>query len=491
MFEKLSYKKFGELAAGGRPVAVYREISGDRMTPTVAFEALSEHTEGAALLESSLVGHLGRYSFLHLNPFLEVAARGHRVTIREDEKSRTLEIHPIDLLRSLQAEKSAVSAHFMSSYTGGLVGYMGYDSVRLFEDIPDRHQKDSDPPDLMFRRYRDAVAFDHQTGKAMVSSLAQADRNPEAAYYEAMGRIDDIVKRLSEARATNGGGGTSDQGAQLDIRDTMDDAAFKRIVEKAKHYIGTGDIFQVVLSRAFEVPVKAAPFDVYRALRLVSPAPFTFYLDMGDQVIVGASPEKLLSLEAGLLEICPLAGTRPRGEGQEDIDLESDLMEDPKERAEHMMLVDLARNDLGAISVPGSVKVSELMKVQRFSHVMHISSRVEAVLEQGRDVFDALRYAFPAGTLSGAPKIRAMEIIDELETARRNVYGGAVCAFDNDGNLNSCIVIRTVVFANGIASVRAGAGIVADSDPQKEADETRHKARAVIEAISLAERGLA
>jgi anthranilate synthase component 1 len=489
MIEKLSYEKFIKLAAGDRPVAVYREISGGRMTPTAAFAALGEHTKGATLLESGLVGHLGRYSFLHLNPFLEIAAIGHRVTIREDKETRIQEIHPIDLLRSLEAENRAVSAHFLTNYTGGLVGYMGYDSVRLFEDIPNRHQKDNDPPDLMFRRYRDTVAFDHQKGTAMVASLATADRNPEAAYQEAMGRIDDIVKQLSEAATTNDSG-AGDQGAQLEIRDTMDDAAFKRIVEKAKHYIRAGDIFQVVLSRAFEVSIKATPFDVYRALRLISPAPFSFYLDMGDQVIVGASPEKLLSLEAGLLEICPLAGTRPRAVGQEDVDLETDLVEDPKERAEHMMLVDLARNDLGAISVPGSVKVSELMKVQRFSHVMHISSRVEAVMEQGCDVFDALRYAFPAGTLSGAPKIRAMEIIDELETARRKVYGGAVCAFDNGGNLNSCIVIRTVVFANGIASVRAGAGIVADSDPQKEADETRHKARAVIEAISLAERGL-
>ncbi|MCK5575694.1 MAG: anthranilate synthase component I family protein, partial [Sphingomonadales bacterium] len=251
-----------------------------------------------------------------------------------------------------------------------------------------------------------------------------------------------------------------------------------------------GDIFQVVLSRTFEAPFKAAPFDIYRAMRLVSPSPFMFYLDLGDAVIVGASPEKLVSLDDGVLESCPLAGTRPRGNGKADHDLEADLLSDEKEKAEHMMLVDLARNDLGALSRAGSVKVNELMQVQKFSHVMHISSTVEGQIADDKDAFDALRMTLPAGTLSGAPKIRAMEIIDELEISRRGVYGGTVCAIDHDGNLNSCIIIRTAVLRDGVAQVRAGAGIVYDSDPASEAMETRHKTRGVFEALRLAEGGL-
>ena len=491
MFKFLSRKEYKKLAGENKPIAVYREIPGDRITPTGAFRSLGDQAKGAALLESSLVGHLGRYSFLHFNPVFEVRVENRKLTINERGETRTVEGDPFDLLRKLQTDRSPVSSHFLSRYTGGLIGYMGYDSIRLFENIPDRHMQADSPPEIVFRSYQDTVAFDHQTGKAVVSTLAQAGSNHDQSYYDAMARIDAIVCSLIDLSARNGNDRINNKAIKPDIQETMDDEAFKEIVEQAKHYIRAGDIFQVVLSRTFEVPFTAKPFDVYRALSLVSPSPFMFYLDMGDQVIIGASPEKLVSLEAGVLESCPLAGTRPRGKGRHDIELETDLFNDHKERAEHMMLVDLARNDLGAISKPGSVKVNELMRIKRFSHVMHISSTVAGLLEAGRDAFDALRYTFPAGTLSGAPKIRAMEIIDELETTRRNVYGGAVCAIDIDGNLNSCIIIRTSVFANGIASVRAGAGIVADSDPQCEADETRHKARSVIEAIALAEGGLA
>ncbi|MCH8081015.1 MAG: anthranilate synthase component I family protein [Proteobacteria bacterium] len=491
MLNFLSQKEYEKLAGDNRAVVVYREIPGDRITPTGAFRSLGGQAKGAALLESGLVGHLGRYSFLHFNPVFEVRAENRKLTINERGETRTVEGVPFDLLRKLQTDRAPVSSHFLSRYTGGLIGYMGYDSVRLFENIPDRHLQKDSPAEIVFRSYQDTVAFDHQTGKAVVSTLVQAGGNHDKSYNDAMTRIDAIVGSLMDTPARNGNDRISNQAVKLDIQETMDDQAFKEIVDKAKRYIRAGDVFQVVLSRTFEVPFTAEPFDVYRALSLISPSPFMFYLDLGDQVIIGASPEKLVSLEAGVLESCPLAGTRPRGEGGHDLALETELFNDHKERAEHMMLVDLARNDLGVISKPGSVKVNELMKIKRFSHVMHISSTVTGSLEQGRDAFDALRHTFPAGTLSGAPKIRAMEIIDELETARRNVYGGAVCAIDINGNLNSCIIIRTSVFADGIASVRAGAGIVADSDPQCEADETRHKARSVIEAIALAEGGLA
>jgi len=468
-----------------QPAVVFKEIQMAGITPTGAFQALADQTKNAALLESGLVGHQGRFSFLHLDPFLEISSKGTSISQKEGQQTRTFSADPFEVLRAEQRTFKPQPGHFLSRYTGGLIGYLGYGSVRLFEDIPDRHLKENSPPDLVFRRYRQTIAFDHAAGKVVVSSLVLSGDDPEKTVKE----IEDIAELLisSEQKEPLR---KDNPGAVLKFEDTISDQAFETMVEKAKEYIIEGDIFQVVLSRAFKAKISTHPFQVYRALKLLNPSPFMFYLDLDGDAIVGSSPEKLVSLEAGVLESSPLAGTRPRGPNLDDKALENDLINDPKERAEHMMLVDLARNDLGAISTPGTVEVKKLMEVEKFARVMHISSTVQGRLTPDKDAFDALKYCLPAGTLSGAPKIRAMEIIDELETGRRNYYGGAVCALDHDGNLNSCITIRTMEFSGGVATVRAGAGVVAGSDPQMEAKETRHKARAVLEAIALAEGGL-
>lgn len=491
MFQELSKNEFDRLSCKGAKVVVFREIPGDRLTPTGAFRAIRDEAKGAALLESSLTGHLGRYSFLHLNPFYEMRATGRAVTVHEKGEETALQADPLAVLRERKAATLPLSLHPLSRYTGGLVGYMAYDSVRLFEDIPDRHrssEKAVDMADMVFRQYATSIAFDHATGKVVVSHLA--DTADEGSYDLAITYINGLVDRLLAPQEAGDKADVITKSEDFASSVDMDDAAFCAIVEQAKDHIRAGDVFQVVLSRTFEAPLQADPFDVYRAMRLVSPSPFMFYIDLDDAVIVGASPEKLVSLDEGVLQSCPLAGTRPRGQGVSDHDLEAELLNDEKERAEHMMLVDLARNDLGALSKAGSVRVNELMHVQKFSHVMHISSTVEGQISDDKDAFDALRLALPAGTLSGAPKIRAMEIIDALETSRRGVYGGTVCAIDHEGNLNSCIIIRTAVLKDGVARVRAGAGIVYDSDPMSEAMETRHKTRGVFEALRLAEGGL-
>ncbi len=498
MFEKLTFDEFVGLAETATRVSVFREIPGDCITPISAFIALGGETRGAVLLESSMTGRLGRYSFLHMNPYFELKSVHGQTSIVEDGLIRACNGDPFETLKSLQRSDKVAFSHDLSRYNGGLTGFVGYDSVRFFEDIPDRHGPDGDIPEIMFRRFRDCIVFDHQTRKVIVTSVAVVGDDVTAAFETSMARLEYISglilaeshdavadnKILSNVKAVDEDGGL--KGVQ---EDELSDAQFEDLVNQAKDFIHRGDVFQVVLSRSFRMKCSASPFEIYRALRLVSPAPYMFYIDAGDFVIAGASPEKQISLDGNKIEICPLAGTRLRG-SRPDSEVEADLLGDPKERAEHMMLVDLARNDLGIVSEAGSVRVEELMQVHKFSHVLHLSSSVTGTLVNGKDAFDILRSSFPAGTLSGAPKIRAMEIIDQLEPSRRGLYGGAVCSIDSDGNLNSCIAIRMAVMRDGIATVRAGAGIVADSDPAEEAAETRHKAKSVMEAIALAQGGI-
>jgi len=466
------------------PKVLRRFYRGHGLDPVSAFDALSRDAElvkGAAILESSLVGRDGRFSFIHLSPRWEFRSIGHDVTIFDLNGEKHLRVHPFDYLRQTQKEGAAVADHPLAAYTGGLIGYVGYDSVRLFEDIPDRHRTDEDDPDIIFRRYESAVAFDHLSGDVLVSSVAM-DGADEAL---AQARIDAIIDLLA-AHVPHQQSSVDDI-PLLNAACDMDDDTFCDVVDQAKTYIQRGDIFQVVLSRRYEMTYTGPSFEVYRAIKQVAPAPYMFYLDLGRRAVVGASPEKLISLQGGQLESCPLAGTRRRGrDAHEDKALAADLLGDEKERAEHMMLVDLARNDVGAIAEPGSVQVRDLMQVENYSHVMHLSSSVVGDLAGDKDAFDALRFALPAGTLSGAPKIRAMELIDQLENSRRGVYGGTICALDHDGNLNSCIVIRTAVLRDGKASLRTGAGIVHQSDPRLEAQETDNKARSMRHAISTA-----
>lgn len=473
MFKKLTLEQFVELAKEENKIAVFQEVSGDRITPISAFEALGDEAQDAAILESGSVnGVNGRYSFICLDPIAQA-------------------VDFVELRKQL-AQYHCHTEHPLSKLIGGAVGFVSYDAIRLFEDIPDSHPNQDQLPDVLFKFYRTNIAFDHQSRKVVISTLAEVNADAKQAYDLAFQKIEQLIAKIFTANSQpNKTTGLSPNKDSDGVQISMDDEYFKNIVQKAKQYIVAGDIFQVVLSRCFRKKYSGNPFDIYRALRITNPSPYMFYLEHDGTFIIGSSPEKLVSIENGIVESHPIAGTRPRGQNAvEDAQLAKDLLADEKEIAEHTMLVDLARNDIGAVCKPGSVKVKDFKMIRNFSRVMHIASVVEGTLSEDKDALDALQAAFPAGTLSGAPKIRAMEIIDELETSRRGLYGGAICHIDNQGNLDSCIAIRMAVLKDGVATVQAGAGIVYDSDPQTEAEETRHKVKAVLEAIQLAEGGL-
>jgi anthranilate synthase component 1 len=458
MFKHLTREEFTELSKQGKRIAVFQEMPSDLITPISAFQALTTPGDGAVLLESAVHDHdLGRYSFIGLSP------------IAEADSLETLQT---------QLEKYRCAHHpALPPLAGGAVGFVTYDAVRLFENIPDRHPDLSGLPDLFFQFHEMLLIFNHQSHTLTIVAIS------EGTYDEASQKIEAVKERLRQAKTTRERPVFHAEPVLCDI----EDAEFCKMVEQARDHIIQGDAFQIVLSRRFQRRVHASPLDIYRALRLVSPAPFMFYIPYKDAVIVGASPERLVKVKEGMVETMPIAGTRPRGDDER---LAKELQEDEKENAEHMMLVDLGRNDIGRVAEVGSVRVKELKTVRKFSHVMHLVSVVEGRLKKDYPVLDVLKAIFPAGTLSGAPKVRAMQIIDSLETSRRGLYGGAICTIDNLGNLDSCIAIRFALIQDGVATVRTGAGIVFDSDPQKEADETRHKATSVLEAIRIAEEGV-
>ena len=493
MFSQLSLDEFKSFATKHEKVAVHLEIVGDQITPVSIFQALGNLMQGSALLETSLKEKQNsRYSYLCFNPLLEIQAHGNKVTIKDGITEQQLQTDIIDILRNLQKTMHAVSAKDLPGFAGGMVGYVSYDSIRLFENIPDRHANHQNIPDVFFKFYRDHICFDHQTGKIVLITIASRGEDIGQSYSAALQHLHMIKNRIFTSLYQ-----ISDNTIQLDnivnkhaVTNDLDDQTYMQMVTKAKSYIKKGDIFQVVLSRQFKQKYNASSFTIYRALRLCSPAPYMFYLDNSDFTIVGASPEKLVTVKDNLMEVCPLAGTRKRTHDAQEESIMQDLLQDAKEAAEHMMLVDLARNDIGRIAEANTINIPELKQIKKFSHVMHMSSTVQGKLQKQYDAFDAIAANFPAGTLSGAPKIRAMEIIDELENSRRGIYGGAICAIDNRGNLESCIAIRMAVLKQGIATIRTGAGIVYDSDPQKEAEETRQKAQSVLSAIALAEEGL-
>ena len=380
-----------------------------------------------------------------------------------------------------------VSERDLIGFAGGAAGYVSYDAIRYVENIPDSHEKERTMPDLFFQFFDQSITFDHFKGVVVIVKVVEVKGDVEKAYQQGMDAIEAIHERAMTSPTIKK---REKREVKLDVKIIPEDESFKKIILKAKEYINIGDVFQVVPSRRFQLPLSVSPADLYRSMRLVTPSPYMFFFQQKDFAIAGASPEKLVSLRGKELELIPLAGTLQRGKTEEeDLAAQKDLLGDPKEIAEHMMLVDLGRNDLGIISKPGSVYVKELAVVQRFSHVMHIASFVRGEISEDFDAFDALRATLPAGTLSGAPKIRAMEIIDELEPYRRGPYGGAVCLFDHQGDLESCICIRMAVIQDNVATIQTGMGVVYDSDPQKEADESRHKARGVLEAIRTAEAG--
>jgi anthranilate synthase component 1 len=485
--------EFLELARGASLVPVYRQLVGDTLTPVSAFCKIQEG-EWAFLFESVIGGErLGRYSFLGSGPFLRFQAYENRVTVQHAGSGTAQEVEHADPLRLLEetlAAYRAPSIPGLPRFCGGAVGYAGYDTVRYVEHLPHPPPDDRRLPDLCFALYDRMVIFDHITKTIAAVAHAHVDpRDPARSYQTACERVDRLVERLQQGVADLQLTDIAPAGdVQRSYRSNFAPGAFEAAVEKCKEYIRAGDIFQVVLSQRLTTETRARPFDIYRTLRVVNPSPFMFYLKAGPLCLVGSSPEIMVRVEGDRVTIRPLAGTRRRGRSEEeDEHLAAELLADPKERAEHIMLVDLGRNDVGRVARSGTVQLSDVMTVERYSHVMHICSNVTGRLQPGKSAFDALRACLPAGTLSGAPKVRAMEIIDELEPHRRGPYGGAVGYIDFSGNMDTCITLRTLVLKGQTAYLQAGAGIVADSVPETEYKETLDKAMGLLRALEIAE----
>ncbi|HEY1303706.1 MAG TPA: anthranilate synthase component I [Vicinamibacterales bacterium] len=484
-----TFDEFKELAQRGTFVPVCKEIVADMLTPVSAFLKIAEHSDYAFLLESVEGGeHVGRYSFLGKDPFLILRSKGGRTIV--DRAGQTAESDQpfITALRELMAGFHAPFVPGLPRFTGGAVGYLGYDAAAWFEPVTLQATAASDE-EAGFMLFDTVLAFDHVRHRILIIANARitGDEDLESLYQFACAKIDfverELERTLSKAPRTDAGA--------FEVTSNVSKAEFEQMVRTAKEHIAAGDIYQVVLSQRFEAPFAADPFTVYRALRHVNPSPYMYFLRVGSRSIVGSSPEMLVRVEGRRVETHPIAGTRPRGRTEEeDVRLAEELKRNEKERAEHVMLVDLGRNDVGRVSEYGSVRVPTYMALERYSHVMHLVSIVEGKLDAQHDRLDALVACFPAGTVSGAPKVRAMEIISALENQRRGVYAGAVGYLDFAGNLDFCITIRTVLIERGRAYVQAGAGIVADSNPAAEYEETRDKARAVIRALELAQEGL-
>ncbi len=489
MFESLNFNAFCLLAKKGKRVAVFKEFSADLITPMSAKQALLEITDDLVLFESGeLRGEEGRFSHIGFSRIAEIKAFGSHVEIEEEgKKSWKEERNPYELLRFFHQKYRCVSLRDQIGFAGGTAGYCSYDAIRYVENIPNRNQSQKSFPDLFFQFFDKSITFDHIRGVVTIIKVALTCETLKQEYQKALNEIDQIYTCILKPPQIIS---NKDKQKNLEIRVTPNDEHFKKWIEKAKQYISSGDVFQVVLSRRFQAKLSVSPDRLYRAIRRITPSPYMFFFAQKDFSIAGASPEKLVSLKYGIVETVPLAGTRKRVKRkEEDAKSALDLLNDPKERAEHLMLVDLGRNDLGMISKPGSVNVKELMQVFYFSHVMHLGSVIQGEIESDLDAFDAIQATLPAGTLSGAPKIRAMEIIDEMEPFCRGPYGGAICLVDHLGNLDSCIGIRMATIQDNVATVQAGMGIVYDSDLQKEADESRQKAEGILEAIFLAEEG--
>lgn len=473
MFKRTSEETFKTLKNKHPRVLMYQEFPSDLITPIQAASALKSVGEEIMLLESAeKQADVGRVSFIGFQPKAELRASGLEITVKRGRRVDQLGGDPFECLRGLLKEFECASDKHFPGFVGGAVGYMAYDAIRYIEDIPDRHLNKRELPDLFFRFFDQGILFDYQRGLVVILSIHED-------YKLGMDAIEVIKKAISTPSTQ-----LSINQGEHPVTSDMSDNEYAEVVKTAQKYIKAGDVFQIVPSRTFQVPYHSSPFHVYRSLCYTSPAPYMVFFEMPEVAIVAASPEKLVSLRGDELETIPLAGTRKRGEGGVDLEHEQDLLSDEKEVAEHMMLVDLGRNDIGRVAKQGSVKVDRLKQVLKFSHVMHIASFVKGLKKEDVDAVDVLKAAFPAGTLSGAPKIRAMEIIDELEISRRGPYGGAIVMIDHQGDMESCIGIRMALLKDGVASIRAGAGVVYDSDPMSEAEETRAKASSIIDAIT-------
>jgi len=485
---------FREKAQHGNLIPVYKSILADMETPVSAFYKIGGD-EYAFLLESVEGGeNLARYSFLGANPSILFQSKGNQVKITEVQTGKIVECESRDALTELETlmnRYQPVQVEGLPHFHGGVVGYLSYDIVRLVEELPDFTEDDRDLPDCYFMTADTLLVFDHVNHRIKVIANAYIDGDVDAAYADAISRIDVLIAKLKRPLRTNPGKKAPEKNTETQITSNFTKAGYESAVLRAKEYVAAGDIIQVVPSQRISRPISVDAFEIYRALRTVNPSPYMYYLKFAGLQIVGASPEMMVRVENGRAETRPIAGTRPRGRTPaEDAVLAEELLADPKERAEHVMLVDLGRNDLGRVCEYHTVRVSEMMVIERYSHVMHIASHVEGQLREGQTAFDVIRACLPAGTLSGAPKIRAMEIIEELEPTRRGPYGGAVGYFSFSGSTDTAITIRTLVVVDGVAYIQAGAGIVADSVPEFEYEETLNKAQAGLRAIEFAEAGL-
>jgi anthranilate synthase component 1 len=480
-------------------VPVYRRVLSDVQTPVSAFHKIDDG--GSACLFESVIGgeKVGRYSFLAAEPFKLIEARGHEIAVSEVvdhhlDRQRTLtapkfdhEMNPLTVLRDAVQQVRVAKLPELQPFVGGAVGYAGYDTVRYVEKLPNAPTDDRKLPDMSFAFYDHMIVFDNVQKTTIVVVLAKKQPDLKAAYDEACRRVDRFVEKLSTPTDSLVPADIEVRGdPSLAYESNFSQPQFEKAVQKCNEYIKAGDIFQVVISQRLTVPFSTDPFELYRTLRVVNPSPFMFFLRTPQCTLVGSSPEIMVRVAEGKVTVRPLAGTRRRGRTEEeDQRLADELLADPKERAEHTMLVDLGRNDVGRVAKYGSVEISDVMVIERYSHVMHITSNVTGQLTDDRDAFDALAACLPAGTVSGAPKVRAMQVIDELEPHRRGPYAGAVGYIDFAGNMDTCIALRTIVIQDGVAYVQVGAGIVADSVPEREYEETLNKARGLLKAIEI------
>ena len=499
-----SFSEFRRLAGRGNVVPVYTTIVADLLSPVSAFLRLapqsvsrSRRSDYHFLLESVEGGErLGRYTFFGVDPFQVISSRGSRITLARGGREVNESGNIFDYLRAVgaryhPAEIESAREAALPPFSAGAVGYLAYEAVRQLEKLPPRVEPDVDVDDAVFMYFANLVAFDHIQHRLFLISNVLTEEGAgslRAKYSAAVRELERLARllerplRLPPFRRPSG---------PLRYHSNMTRATYEAMVERGKEYIRAGDVFQVVLSQRLKVPVRVPPFQVYRALRVVNPSPYMYFLRMGEATVLGSSPEMLVKVAGRNVEYRPIAGTRPRGRTEEeDRRLESELKSSEKECAEHIMLVDLGRNDVGRVCEFSTVRPKEIMFVERYSHVMHLVSLIQGQLRPGADSYAALAACFPAGTLSGAPKVRAMEIIDELEPTRRGLYGGSVLYLDFSGNLNSCIVIRTVLVKDGFAYLQAGAGIVADSIPAQEYEESMSKAKAMLKAFEMAEKAL-
>ncbi len=485
-------KEFIQLASRANMLTVYRKILIDTETPISIFQKIKSNKFSYLLESAEGDGKLARYSFIGINPFLVFQSKGFKIEIIKEDKKIVLYENPLLYLRKLFDNFKIIPIEGLPRFFGGGVGYFGYDMVRFIEKLPEKKIIDSETPDCILIFARTTLVIDHLTHQLWIIINNPLDGfSKEVAYNKAVEQIERIIaqikKPLSLEELKKKGRKNNRRDNNI-LKSNVTREEFIEKVKRAKEYILAGDIFQVVLSQCLTRKTGLHPFEVYRSLRSLNPSPYMYYLNFGEIQVVGASPEPLVRLTGELVESKPIAGTRPRGKTEiEDIELEKEMLKDEKERAEHTMLVDLARNDLGRVCCPGTVKVSTFMKVEKFSHVMHLVSEVEGKIQPEKDAFDVLEACFPAGTVSGAPKVRAMEIIDELETNGRGAYAGSIGYIAFNQNMDTCITIRTIIFKRNQAYIQAGAGIVADSIPEVEYKETLNKSMALLKAIDLAE----